>query len=115
MSGNPFSSPFAEAVMSGQDAVIPVGETVLCDIDDTDLTADARSGGYLFGSYGVGPCCAERYMERIVSYGEERFIRGRCPEGVSFADWVRGMRGPAAAIRVTHGASAIRSMGGDPR
>jgi hypothetical protein len=86
-----------------QPAVIPVGGTVLCDIDDTDLTADLRSGGYLFGSYAVGPCCARAHEARVRGYGEEWNIRDRCPEGVSFADWVRAMRGPDAAIRITPG------------
>jgi hypothetical protein len=99
----PVHQAYADALASGQPAVIPLGETVLCDIDDTDLTADPRSGGYLFGSYAVGPCCAERYEVSIRGYGEEWNIRGRCPEGTSFADWVRGLRGPDAAIRVTPG------------
>ena len=83
---------------------IPIRNTlVLCDIDDTDLSDDTRSGGFMFGSYAVGPCCAERYLESIRGYGEEWNIRARCPEGVSFADWVRDMRGPDAAITITPG------------
>ena len=100
---HPIHQAYAEALEHGGPASIPVGDTVLCDIDDTDLTADDRSGGFLFGSYAVGPCCAERYLESIRSYGEEHMIRGWCPEGVSFADWVRGIRGPAAAITITPG------------
>jgi hypothetical protein len=92
-----------KATGQGEASVIPLGETVLCDIDSTDLTSDPRSGGYMFGSYAVGPCCVERHEAMVRGYGEERYIRGRCPEGISFADWVRGMRGPDAAIRVTPG------------
>jgi hypothetical protein len=80
---------------------VPVGDLVLCDIDSTDLTADARSGGYLFGSYAVGPCCAESHEARVRGYGEQWNIRARCPEGVSFADWVRDLRGADAAFTVT--------------
>lgn len=94
---------YAEALERGGPARIEVGNTVLCDIDDTDLTEDHRSGGFMFGSYAVGPCCAERYEASIRGYGEEHMIRARCPEGVSFADWVRGMRGPGAAITITPG------------
>jgi hypothetical protein len=82
---------------------VPIGGTVLCDACDTDLTADPRSGGYLFGSYAYGPCCAGERLVTIRGYNEEHFIRARCPEGVSFADWVRGMRGPNAAITITPG------------
>ena len=100
---HPIQQAYAEALAAGGPAEIPLGRNVLCDIDDTDLTDDARSGGFLFGSYAVGPCCAERYLATVKGYGEERFIRARCPEGVSFADWVRGMRGPGAAITITPG------------
>jgi hypothetical protein len=72
--------------------VIPLGGMVLCDIDSTDLTTDPRSGGYLFGSYGVGPCCAERYMKTIEKYNEQWNIKAYCPKGMSFADWCRKMR-----------------------
>jgi hypothetical protein len=94
---------YARALNSGEDTVIPVGRNVICDIDDTDLTDDPRSGGYMFGSYAVGPCCTGRHEAVVREYREEWNIRARCPEGVSFADWIRGMRGPDAAITVTHG------------
>lgn len=100
-----------EVLRSG--GVVPVGRVVLCDFCDEDLTEDTRSGGFLFQSKAVGPCCAEKSLVSIRGYGEERFIRGRCPEGVSFADWVRGLRGPDAAVRVSRSISAIRAMGGD--
>jgi hypothetical protein len=100
---HPLHQAFAAALDAGAPAVIEVGSTVLCDSCDTDLTTDSRSGGYLFGSYGYGPCCAERRLQTIRGYGEENHIRARCPEGVSFADWIRGMRGPAAAITITPG------------
>jgi hypothetical protein len=99
----PLHQAYYEALASGEPAVIPVGGTVLCDIDSTDLTADPRSGGYLFGSYGVGPCCQERHEAMVAGYGEQWNIRARCPDGVSFADWVRGMREPGAAITITPG------------
>ena len=106
MSTNPFSDAFINALDqadTGIASAIPLGRTVLCDIDDTDLTDDPRSGGYLFGSYAVGPCCAGRHEATVRGYGEEEFILARCPEGVSFADWVRALRGPDAAIKVTPG------------
>jgi hypothetical protein len=80
---------------------VPVGRLVLCDIDSTDLTDDPRGGGYMFGSYAVGPCCATSHEARVRDGGETWNIRSRCPEGVSFADWVRALRGPDAAFTVT--------------
>ena len=100
---HPIHQAYAEALAEGGPAVIPLGRDVLCDIDDTDLTDDPRSGGYMFGSYAVGPCCVQRHEAMVRGYREEHFIRARCPEGVSFADWVRGMRGPDAAIFITPG------------
>lgn len=72
--------------------VIPMGPTVLCDWCGEDLTTDTRTGGFLFQSKAVGPCCAERTEKDVRSYGEERFIRGRCTPGMAFADWVRELR-----------------------
>jgi len=100
---HPIQQAYADALAKGGPAEIPLGRTVLCDVDDTDLTGDPRSGGYMFGSYAVGPCCAERHEAMVRGYHEEHFIRVRCPVGVSFADWVRGMRGPDAAITITPG------------
>jgi hypothetical protein len=100
---HPIHQRYADAIAEGRAETIPLGRDVLCDIDSTDLTDDPRSGGFMFESKAVGPCCADRQMAIITHYGEERFIRARCPEGMSFADWVRELRGPAAAIVITPG------------
>lgn len=94
---------FAEALASGTEAVIPVGGNVWCDWCDADWTARTESGGLLFQSKATCPDCVPRIEASARGYGEERFIRARCPEGMSFADWVRGMRGPGAAIKITNG------------
>ena len=99
----PIHQAYSDALAAGDAAVIPLGRDVLCDACDTDLTEDPRSGGYMFGSYAYGPCCAERRLESIRGYGEEWNIRARCPEGVSFADWIRDLREPDAAITITPG------------
>jgi hypothetical protein len=100
---HPLQQAYADALAAGGPAAIPVRDTVLCDVCSTDLTDDPRSGGYLFGSYGYGPCCADAKLESIRGYGEESHIRSWCPPGVSFADWIRAMRGPDAAITITPG------------
>lgn len=105
---HPIHQQYAGLLDSGQPGVIDMGRTVLCDFCDTDLTDDDRSGGFMFSSYATGPCCAARRLESIRGYGEEHLIRSRCPEGISFADWVRSMRtGPGGnEIRVTPGRPA---------
>jgi hypothetical protein len=80
---------------------IPVGRNVVCDICDADYTDRRETGGFLFESKAVCPTCAPRFMDKVIEYKEEHFIRGRCTPGMAFADWVRELRGPDAYIRVT--------------
>lgn len=80
------------AVDSGTPAVIDLGGLVVCDGCDTDFTDSRASGGFLFGSYAYGPCCEQKQFASIRSYGEEWNIRGRCPQGAAFADWLRALR-----------------------
>lgn len=91
------------AALNAGHGAIDLGRTVICDRCNTDLTDDPRSGGFLFGSYGYGPCCAAEGMESIHRYREEHFIKAYCPDGVSYADWIRGLRGPDAQIVVRRG------------
>lgn len=51
------------------------GDGVYCDLCSTDLTNDPRTGGFIFVTQGVGPCCAERFGQRVSESGEEREIR----------------------------------------
>ena len=92
-----------QAVLKAGEGTVVVGRTVLCDVCSTDLTDDPRSGGYMFGSYAYGPCCASERLATIQGYGEEWNIRAWCPPELSFADWIRAIRGPNAVIRVTPG------------
>lgn len=62
---------------------------VICDECNTDLTHDTRSGGFLFGSHAIGPCCAERMGESIIKHNEQSYIKAFCPSSKSFTDWVR--------------------------
>lgn len=93
------------AAMGGEASVIPVGRTVVCDCCNADMTDDPRTGGFAFtgfgGTWAAGPCCAAREEARMRETGNP--VTGRRPAGMPFADWVRGMRGPEAAIRVTPG------------
>lgn len=92
---------------------LDLGRGVWCDMCGENLTDDTRTGGFLFQSKGVGPCCAERLSTSIRSYGEERFIRGHCPEGVAFADWMRQLREQSPAggtVRIYEGDAAMQQL-----
>lgn len=71
---------------------IDTGRSVICDYCGDDYTDRADSGGMMFGTHATCPKCAEKMKPDIIRFGEEHYIRGRCPEGVSFADWVRSIR-----------------------
>jgi hypothetical protein len=77
---------------------IPVGRIVCCDSCGKDWTESPQTGGFLFLSKAICPDCAPDYEKEATQYGEQAFIRARCPERVSFADWVRELRGPDAHI-----------------
>ena len=92
MWGQAFAKPGTE---------IPQGRLVFCDICDQDYTDSDAQGGFIFGSYAYCPSCAAKRLPEIESYGEKGHIRAFCPEGKSFADFVREYRGPDATISVT--------------
>lgn len=78
----------------------PMGNIVICDVCNGDFTDSELSGGFIFGSNAYCPRCAKRNLPMIKSYNEEHYIKAFCPEGVTFADFVRKYRGPNAAITV---------------
>lgn len=80
---------------------IPIGDVVLCDLCNKDWTNDPTPGGFVFGSKGVCPDCAEEFMEGVKKYGEEEYIRAVCPPDQSHADFIRDFRGPDAKITIT--------------
>lgn len=83
---------------------IDIGNTVACDLCSDDYTESTEQGGIIFQSSAYCPKCTPQLLRDVEKYDEQRFIRARCPEGVSFADFVRGYRGPNAAIQITKGA-----------
>ena len=90
-------------VLNAGEGVIDLGRTVLCDVCNSDLTDDPRSGGFLFTDHADGPCCAEAGLASIRRYGEERFIRAWCPPYMSFGDWIRQVRGGNNTITISSG------------
>ena len=80
---------------------VPVGDIVVCDSCSGDFTSSDESGGIIFTSNAYCPACTVKVMPDIKRYGEQSYIRATCPPRVSFADFVRGYRGPDSRITVT--------------
>lgn len=68
---------------------IDYGRRVECDWCGKDFTDSKATGGLLFQSKAVCPECVPTMERAVISYGEQRFIRARCPINMPFADWVR--------------------------
>lgn len=66
------------------------GRRVICDwMCGEEYTDSTARGGLMFESKAVCPKCAPECEASAKKYEEEHAIRARCPEGISFADWVR--------------------------
>lgn len=65
------------------------GESVFCDFCGDDLTESNACGGIQFQSKAACPVCAVPLERDARKYSELHFIRARCPENKTFADWVR--------------------------
>ena len=78
--------------MGAEVIYIDAGNKVICDYCNKDYSNSDKEGGILFQSKAICPDCVSKALERIKGYGEEKFIRGYCPEGVSFKDWVLSIR-----------------------
>lgn len=65
------------------------GRSVNCDDCNGDFTDSKESGGIHFCGRALCPACAPKWEKVAKENSEERFITARCPEGMSFADWVR--------------------------
>ncbi len=87
-----------EAFRTGKPVLL--GADVVCDWCSEDFTDSNAEGGFIFESKATCPGCATGMIEKIEGHSEQRFIRARCPSGVSFANFVREYRGEGAAIRV---------------
>ncbi len=57
-----------------------------------EFTSSKETGGILFGSKAACPKCAPGIEKRAKEFGEEKHIKARCPDGMGFAEWVRGLR-----------------------
>lgn len=73
--------------------VTDIGRKVECDFCGENYTDSHETGGFLFLSKAVCPRCAPDIERSATANGETKYIRARCAEGMSFADWCRGLRG----------------------
>ena len=71
---------------------VDVGDNVFCDYCSEDYTNRPDKGGFLFQSKAICPECAKEALVSIKGYNEEHFIRGTCPDDMSFVDWIRSIR-----------------------
>lgn len=80
-----------EAMFPGAEIFeIKPGRNVSCDGCGKDFTDSDESGGvYGWMTKAYGPCCAANILANAEKYGEMEYCKARCPEGMSFADWVR--------------------------
>ena len=71
---------------------VDAGDCVLCDFCNDDYTTSNESGGMIFCSNAVCPKCTPKTLADAEGYGELDYVRARCPENQSFADFVRQYR-----------------------
>lgn len=83
-----------------QEEIIEIGEHVICDSCNEDFINSNAEGGFQFGSNVYCPNCTPRMLQSIKRYDEEKYITGYCPEGVTFKDYVLGLRGGDNTIKL---------------
>lgn len=79
-------------MVTPNEIVIDAGDSVVCDICNADWSSRKESGGLIFCGYAYCPPCAYRLEMEYGKPLSERSVSGRCPLGVSFADWIRSVR-----------------------
>ena len=71
---------------------LDVGDDVLCDHCGRDYSDSEECGGILFETRAICPKCEDEWIASAKRFGETSCIKAKCPEGVTFADWVRSIR-----------------------
>ncbi len=81
--------------------VLDIGDNVQCDWCNTDYTNSDEIGGFLFGSYGTCPHCADDIERRAKETNESQYIRERARPGETFKAFCLRMRGGDNTVRIT--------------
>lgn len=63
-------------------------EKVYCDPCGKDFSDLPDQGGFIVGLTAYGPCCAEAMLGNLTLHHEEHLIKAKCPQGMSFKDWI---------------------------
>jgi hypothetical protein len=90
--------------------VLDIGNNVICDQCGEDYTTRDDKGGILFGSKALCPECTSRMMKDIEEFNEHSYIKARCPDGVTFREWVLSLRGGNNTVTFYTGQDALDSM-----
>lgn len=91
--------------------IIDIGNQVICDWCGTDFTDRDDQGGILFGSKACCPICTLEVERSAMRYQEYHYIKGRCPAGMSFREWVLELRGGDNTIKFYSGGSLDEIFG----
>lgn len=81
-----------------------IGDTVICDLCGTDFSegteAQDEKGGYIFGSNGVCPRCAQEFYSRIREHNEQGHIKALCPSDKTFLEFIIDARGGNNTVEI---------------
>ena len=91
---------------------IDMGDIVVCDYCEKDYRGLPDSGGLIFQSKAICPTCAPEARKSIRRFGEERYIRAECPDGVPFQQFVLGYRAERGSnyVQVLTGDDAFAAL-----
>lgn len=79
---------------------VEIGRLVICDLCNGDYTDRPDSGGFIVQSSAHCPACASGSLAVLRRFHETHFIRARCPDGQSFADFVREYRNASGSTYI---------------
>lgn len=99
---NPIGPLWDQATLN-PGTVIDIGRLVACDDCGTDYTDSPASGGFVWHNRATCPTCADRVLKVLPTQKLVRLLQSglHCAAGVSFADFVRELRGGNNTIKVT--------------
>ena len=63
-------------------------DEVVCDLCNKSWKDDITEGGYVFSSKAVCPDCVDDFLIGVKKYNEEKYIKAKCPEGISFYNFI---------------------------
>lgn len=91
---------------------IDLGDIVVCDSCMTDYRGKSASGGFIFESKAIGPCCEQAWRKRIDRNYEQDKIRESCPRDMTFQQFVLAYRAARGnnAITIRTGVAALSAV-----